>query len=83
MEGKKWEELTYEYWLAAIGISDNKKTLLREYMKSAREVYYIEETHLQQFRFLNEKDRNTMIQAKKIGTCRESVNRCRKREFVW
>ncbi len=59
------KEKAYDYWLAAAGISDRKKTLLRAYMKSAREVYYIEETHLHQFRFLNEKDCNTMIQAKK------------------
>ena len=59
------KENVYEYWLAATGISDRKKTLLRAYMKSAREVYYIEEMHLHRFRFLNEKDCNTMIQAKK------------------
>lgn len=58
-------EKTYEYWLASVGISDRKKILLYEYMKSAREVYYIEETHFPQFRFLNEKDCNTIIQAKK------------------
>lgn len=58
--------MEYEYWLAAIrGISDRKKLLLRKHMKSAREVYYIEETDLKQFLFLNEKDRNTMTQAKK------------------
>lgn len=55
----------YEYWLASAAISDQKKTRLHAYMKSAREVYYIEETHLPQFRFLNEKDCNTIIQAKK------------------
>lgn len=57
--------MVYEYWLDALAISDRKKTLLRTYMKSAEEVYYIEETSLYQFRFLNENDRNTMIQAKK------------------
>ncbi len=56
----------YEYWLAALAISARKKILLRTYMKSAEEVYYIEETSLHQFQFLNENDRNTMIQAKKI-----------------
>lgn len=57
--------MTYEYWLASLAISDRKKTLLRTYMKSAKDVYYIEETSLPQFQFLNENDRNTMIQAKK------------------
>ena len=56
----------YEYWLAALSISDRKKTLLCKYMKSAEGVYYIEETTLNRFRFLNERDCNTMIQAKKI-----------------
>ena len=55
----------YEYWLAALPVADRKKTLLRSYMKSAEEVYYIEETTLRRFQFLNEKDCNTMIQAKK------------------
>lgn len=62
----KSEEKAFEYWLASVGISDRKKTLLQEYMKSAREVYYIEETHLSRFQFLNEKDCNTIIQARKI-----------------
>lgn len=56
----------YEYWLAALPISDRKKTLLHTYMKSAEGVYYIEETTLHRFRFLNEKDCNTMLQANKI-----------------
>ncbi len=60
------EYMAYEYWLAALPISDRKKILLRAYMKSAKEVYYIEETSLHSFQFLNEHDRNTMIQAKKI-----------------
>lgn len=64
--GIETENAAYEYWLAALKISDRKKTLLRTYMKTAEEVYYIEETSLHRFRFLNENDRNTMIQAKKI-----------------
>lgn len=58
--------MKYEYWLAAIeGVSDRKKLLLHTYMKSARAVYYIEETELNNFQFLNEKDRNTIRQAQK------------------
>ena len=60
-----WEKKAFEYWLSYVSISDRKKTLLQEYMKSAREVYYIEETQLPRFQFLNEKDCNTIIQAKK------------------
>lgn len=58
--------MKYEYWLAAIaGISDRKKLLLRSYMKTARDVYYIEEKELNNFQFLNEKERNTIRQAQK------------------
>lgn len=56
----------YEYWLAALSLSDRKKIMLHAYMKSAKDAYYIEETSLHRFQFLNEKDRNTMSQAKKI-----------------
>lgn len=56
----------YEYWLSALSISDRKKMMLHAYMKSAKGAYYIEETSLHRFQFLNETDRNTMSQAKKI-----------------
>lgn len=56
----------YAYWLAAMeGLTDRKKILLHTYMKSAKAVYYIEEMQLRQYQFLNEKDRNTIMQAKK------------------
>ncbi len=58
--------MKYEYWLACLkGIPARKKTLLREYMKTAEAVYYIEEIQLDKFEFLNEKERNTIMQAKK------------------
>lgn len=58
--------MKYEYWLAGLrGLSAAKKTLLREHMKTAEAVYYIEETHLNKLGFLNEKDCNTIMQAKK------------------
>lgn len=60
------KEEWYEFWLASIcGISDAKKRKLREYMKSAKEAYYIEETELKQMLFLTEADKHTIIQAKK------------------
>ena len=60
--------MKYEYWMACIrGISAKKKTLLREHMKTAEAVYYIEETQLNNLQFLNEKERNTILQAKKQG----------------
>lgn len=70
----------YEYWLAALPISDRKKTLLRSYMKSAEEVYYIEETTLRRFQFLNERDCNTMIQAKKIWDLQGEYGRLLKKQ---
>nr|WP_294495057.1 DNA-processing protein DprA [uncultured Mediterraneibacter sp.] len=58
--------MKYEYWLACIrGVSAQKKICLREYMKTAEAIYYIEETQLRRFEFLNEKDCNKIIQAKK------------------
>ena len=70
----------YEYWLAALSISDRKKTLLCKYMKSAEGVYYIEETTLNRFRFLNERDCNTMIQAKKIWDLQGEYDRLLKKQ---
>ena len=59
--------MEYEYWLAKVqGVPARKKCLLREYMKSAKDVYYyIEETHLKTLAFLNEKERDALIQAKR------------------
>ena len=58
--------MEYEYWLSKIrGISARKKCLLREYMKSAEAVYYIEETHLKQLGFLSEKEHSVLMSAKK------------------
>lgn len=58
--------MEYEYWLATMEkLSDRKKYLLREHMKSAKAVYYIEETKLQKLPFLNEKDCHTIKQARK------------------
>ena len=56
-EDEKEEKMEYEYWLANVrGVSARKKCLLREYMKSAKAVYYIEETHLRSLTFLNERN---------------------------
>lgn len=58
--------MMYEFWLAGIqGVAVHKKIRLREYMKSAEAIYYIEETKLRQFEFLNENDRNKIMQAQK------------------
>lgn len=59
--------MKYEYWLARIkGIPMKKKCLLRDKLKTAEAVYYIEDTRLQKLRFLNEQEQNRIMQAKKI-----------------
>lgn len=59
----------FEYWLASMhGISDKKKQKLREYMKSAHEVYNIEETELKKIDFLTEEDKNTLRAAQETTT---------------
>lgn len=58
--------MKYEYWFAQIPhLSDRKKYLLREYMGNGKSIFYIEETKLKKIKFLNEKEINTIIQAKK------------------
>ena len=58
--------MKYEFWLAGIqGIRSEKKVMLRERMKTAEAIYYIEETQLQKYEFLNENDRNKIMQAQK------------------
>lgn len=58
--------MKYDYWLAAArGVSARKKCLLREYMKSAKDVYYIEETHLRSLEFLSDKEKEAFLSAKR------------------
>lgn len=65
-EKRKREDESYEFWLAGIrGLSGKKKYLLREYMKTGRAAYYIEETEILKIRFLTEKEKNTIRQAQK------------------
>ena len=55
------EYRAYEYWLASMqGISDLKKRKLREYMKCAKDVYYIEETQLKKVDFLSEEEKTIL-----------------------
>lgn len=57
--------MKYQHWLASLqGISGRKKIMLQERMKTAEDVYYIEETVLEQCRFLNQNDKNKLLQAK-------------------
>ncbi len=62
----KKTERAYEYWFASIpGLSDEKKIRLRSCVESAKAIYNIEETELGQMKFLNDSDRNTIMQEKK------------------
>ncbi len=59
--------MEYEYWLAAIpNLSDHKKRLLREEYNGGRAVYYIEEMQLRFLQFLENKDVEAILQAKKV-----------------
>ena len=65
MKEKENCKMKYEFWLAALGISARKKCLLRQHMKTAENVYYIEETEISEIRFLTEKEKNTIRHAQK------------------
>ena len=58
--------MKYEFWMAGIqGVAAQKKIRLRECMKSAEAIYYIEEIQLRQFGFLNDNECNKIMQAGK------------------
>lgn len=77
------EERAYEYWLAVIhGISDRKKQKLREYMKSAKEVYYIEETQLKELDFLTDENKNALRAAKKDTSFEKEWEKWKK-QGIW
>ncbi|HAX53620.1 DNA-processing protein DprA [Muricomes intestini] len=58
--------MKYEYWFAQIArVNDRKKYFLREYLGTAKDIFYIEEMKLNKMEFLNEQDVNTIMQAKK------------------
>ena len=68
--------MEYEFWLAGIqGVAAHKKIRLRECMKTAEAIYYIEETQLHHFEFLNENDRNKIMQAQKNSRFRTDYER--------
>lgn len=77
--------MKYEYWLALIkGIPAEKKCLLRKHMKTAEMIYYMEDTQLRKMEFLNEKEQNTIMQAKKMKCLEDEYERlCEKKiQFV-
>lgn len=68
--------MVYEYWLACItGISAQKKVMLKECMKTAEAVYYIEETRLSGIEFLSEKEKMKLLQEKKKDDFRDAYHK--------
>lgn len=60
------QNMMYEYWLAAIrGVSARKKRLLREEYGEGKVVYYIEEIQLRFLDFLDDKDIEAILNARK------------------
>ena len=58
--------MVYEYWLAAMqGVSAKKKRLLREEYGEGRAVYYIEEIQLRFLDFLEDRDVEAILHARK------------------
>ena len=50
-------------------------------MKTAKAIYYIEETQLRQFEFLNEKDRNKIMQAQKNSCFRTDYEKMKEKAY--
>lgn len=68
--------MLYEYWMASIrSLADRKKRLIREYIGTAKELYYIEETRLHFLEFLNEKDVHAVVEAKKRTNLEEEYRK--------
>lgn len=83
MEKDNDKNRPYEYWLASMrGISDKKKQKLRKYMRSAQEIYYIEETELKNITFLTEEDKNTLRIAQNTTTFETEWKELNKRD-IW
>ena len=65
MKDEERNKVKYELWLAELRISSRKKCLLRQHMKTAENVYYIEETEISEIGFLTETEKNTIRHAQK------------------
>ena len=66
-------------WRAYREVAAYKRIRLRECMKTAKAIYYIEETQLRQFEFLNEKDRNKIMQAQKNSCFRTDYEKMKEK----
>lgn len=76
------QEKKFEYWLAAgVKLSDRKKQLLRESFQSAEDIYYIEEKALHEILFLNDTEKNTLIQARENWKTDEKYEALKKQKI--
>jgi DNA processing protein len=74
--------MKYEYWFAKIqGINVRKKIRLRQCMKTAEAIYSMEEMQLKEMEFLNERERNKILQAKQQEDLEKEYDRLRKKEI--
>ena len=72
--------MMYEYWLASVkGIPDRKKIRLRKLFGCAEHIYYIEETSIKDVDFLEEKEKNALLTAKKRKNIKESFEELEKK----
>lgn len=75
--------MKYEYWFAKIqGINVRKKIRLRQCMKTAEAIYSMEEMQLKEMEFLNERERNKILQAKQQEDLEKSMTDYAKKKFV-
>ncbi len=74
--------MIYEYWFASITkVSEGKKLKLREEAGTAKELFYIEETKLRRYPFLNEEDIHTIRQAQKSRDLEEKFEEMRQKNI--
>lgn len=68
--------MLYEHWLSGVpGISGAKKRRLREYYENGKNIYYIEEKKLGQEGILTEKEKASLIQARKDQNLEEDYRK--------
>lgn len=74
--------MIYEYWFASVPhVTDRKKYLLREQLGTGKHIFYIEETKLRQYKFLNEEDVHIIIQAQKMTDLEERFEELKRDEI--
>ncbi len=81
-EEQRTADRKYEYWFAGIkNLSSRKKYMLREHMKSARAVYYIEETKINKLPFLNDREKKILIESKQDKNIEDAYKKLEEKEI--